>query len=113
MSDHEDRDHHRFDEQGNTRPHGKNYITTDQSNDGIDRRGFLRCMAWAGTATVWGIAGGIPRSFAANSIHLLSDAERKSIFFAQISDSHIGFNKEANTDVTGTLGEAVAKLNAL
>jgi 3',5'-cyclic AMP phosphodiesterase CpdA len=33
--------------------------------------------------------------------------------FVQISDSHIGFNKEANKDVLGTLREAVAKINAL
>ena len=31
----------------------------------------------------------------------------------QISDSHIGFNKEANKDVAATLREAVAKINAL
>jgi plastocyanin len=43
----------------------------------------------------------------------LSESERKSIFFAQVSDSHIGFSKPANVDVTATLGEAVAKLNAL
>ena len=102
-----------FNAQGTTRPGDANYITADQSDDGIDRRGFLRCMAWAGTATVWGMAGGIPTSFAANKLHLLTDAERHSIFFAQISDSHIGFNKEANTNVTATLAEAVAKLNAL
>jgi plastocyanin len=113
MTQHEDRDNGRFDEQGNTRPTGTNYITTDQTDDGIDRRGFLRCMAWAGTATVWGMAGGIPKSFAVSRLHLLTDAERKSIFFAQISDSHIGFSKEANKDVTATLQEAVVKLNAL
>jgi 3',5'-cyclic AMP phosphodiesterase CpdA len=33
--------------------------------------------------------------------------------FVQISDSHIGFNKDANKDVSGTLKEAVAKINAL
>src|SRR5204863_9784658 len=33
--------------------------------------------------------------------------------FAQISDSHIGFNKEANKDVVATLREAVARINAL
>jgi 3',5'-cyclic-AMP phosphodiesterase len=31
----------------------------------------------------------------------------------QISDSHIGFNKEANKDVSATLQAAVAKINAL
>jgi plastocyanin len=113
MTHHQDRDTERFDEQGNTRPAGSNYITDDASNDGVDRRGFLRCMAWAGTAAVWGMAGGVPKSFALSQLPLLSDAARKSIFFAQISDSHIGFSKEANKDVTTTLQEAVARLNAL
>ena len=32
----------------------------------------------------------------------------------QISDSHIGFNKEGvNKDVAGTLKEAIARINAL
>src|SRR5215471_18386993 len=108
-----DRDDRRFDDEGNTRPTGSNYISADHSDDGLDRRGFLRCMAWAGTATVWALSGGIPKSFAMGRAGLLSDSEKKSIFFAQISDSHIGFNKEANTNVTATLQEAVAKLNAL
>src|SRR5205814_8320317 len=112
MSQHRDRDDDRFDEQGNTRPAGSNYITTDQSDDGVDRRGFLRCMAWAGTATVWGMVGGIPTSFPVSRLPFLTDAQRKSIFFVQISDSHIGFNKDANKDVTATLGEAVAKIKA-
>src|SRR5512138_2610532 len=113
MHDHRDRDDHRFDEQGNTRPAGSNYITTDASEDGIDRRGFLRCMAWAGTATVWGLSGGIPKSFPLSRLNSLTPAERKSIFFVQVSDSHIGFSKEANKDVTATLQQAVAKVNAL
>ena len=32
--------------------------------------------------------------------------------FVQISDSHIGFDKPANTDVTATLREAIAKIKA-
>src|SRR3954467_9623804 len=113
MRKHEDRDTNRFDEQGNTRPTGSNYITLDQSDDGMDRRGFLRCMAWAGTATVWALKGGVPTSFPVSRLPFLTDTERKSIFFVQISDSHIGFSKEANKDVTATLSEAVAKINAL
>jgi len=113
MSKHRDRNDSRFDEEGNTRPTGSNYIVADQTEDGIDRRGFLRCMAWAGTATVWGLSAGIPASFRLDRLSSLTDAERKSIFFAQISDSHIGFNKEANKDVTATLQEAVARLNSL
>ena len=110
---HNDRDNERFDHETNTRPTGSNYIDVDHSDDGLDRRGFLRCMAWARTATVWALSGGVPKSFAMNRIPFLTESQKKSIFFAQISDSHIGFNKEANPDVTGTLREAVAKLNAL
>ena len=113
MHDHKDRDDHRFDDQGNTRPTGSNYITTEASDDGIDRRGFLRCMAWAGTATVWGLSGGVPKSFPLSRLPFLTATERKSIFFVQVSDSHIGFSKEANKDVTATLQQAVAKINAL
>ena len=28
----------------------------------MQRRGFLKCMTWAGTAMVWTVAGGVPRS---------------------------------------------------
>ncbi|MEP6833499.1 MAG: metallophosphoesterase [Gemmatimonas sp.] len=83
------------------------------ANDGVDRRGFLRCMAWAGTGVVWAINGGVPRAYAMNAIDQLSDAQKKALFFAQISDSHIGFNKAANQDVTATLRLAVDRLNAL
>src|SRR5215467_5616732 len=107
------RDRARFDEEGNTRPSAGNFISHNASDDGIDRRGFLRCMAWAGTGVVWTLAGGIPTSIPLSRLPMLTDEQRKSIFFAQISDSHIGFNKDANKDVTATLQEAVAKLNAL
>ena len=90
---------------------GSRYIAHDQQEDDIDRRGFLKCMAWVGTATVWALKGGVPTSFAMN--RLGSEDAAKDILFAQISDSHIGFSKEANKDVTATLREAVGKLNAL
>jgi len=77
--------------------------------DGIDRRGFLKCMAWAGTGLMWSFAGGVPVS------HALGRAPRgegrADFSFVQISDSHIGFNKPANTDVTATLQAALGKIN--
>src|SRR5438270_11931874 len=36
--------------------------TKHHSHDGIDRRGFLECMAWAGTGVVWNLTAGIPNS---------------------------------------------------
>ncbi len=81
------------------------------NNDGIDRRGFLKCMAWAGTGLVWTLSGGIPVSRAFATAHASMNGSDFS--FVQISDSHIGFNKPANPDVTATLQVAVNKINAM
>ena len=29
---------------------------------GTQRRGFLKCMLWAGTGVLWTVSGGVPRS---------------------------------------------------
>jgi 3',5'-cyclic-AMP phosphodiesterase len=91
-----------------------NIIQHDISHDGIDRRGFLRCMGWAGTAVVCSIAGGVLTSRALGDVlanpAVVSGAE---LNFVQISDSHIGFNKAANTNVTGTFQEAINRINSL
>jgi 3',5'-cyclic-AMP phosphodiesterase len=88
-------------------------------SDGIDRRNFLTCMAWAGTGLLWTMAGGIPSSrlFAA-ATHAAGTAANQAttgagFSFVQISDSHIGFKKAANQDVTGTLKLALDKINRL
>jgi hypothetical protein len=39
------------------------YIEKDENKDGIDRRGFLKCMAWAGTGVLWIMQGGVLKSF--------------------------------------------------
>jgi hypothetical protein len=84
------------------------FLKSDKSGDGVDRRGFLRCMAWAGTGMVWTVAGGVPTS------QLLGQTVGVEGFqFVQISDSHIGFNKPANTDVNATLQVAIDKINGL
>ncbi len=75
----------------------------------VDRRGFLRCMAWAGTGMLWTMSGGVPIS----SMACAGSVPNGELFFVQISDSHIGFNKAANADVTETMRTAVAKVNAL
>jgi 3',5'-cyclic AMP phosphodiesterase CpdA len=80
------------------------------SNDGVDRRGFLKCMAWAGTGLVWTFAGGVPTSrLFGERVH---GVKQSDFSFVQISDSHIGFNKAANADVTATLQAALDKIDA-
>src|SRR5271163_825838 len=85
----------------------------DLNNDGVDRRGFLKCMAWAGTGLVWTMSGGIPLSRAFAKDHGKDAGKGEDFSFVQISDSHIGFNKAANPDVTATLQTAIDKINAL
>jgi 3',5'-cyclic AMP phosphodiesterase CpdA len=81
------------------------------ASDGIDRRGFLHCMAWVGTGVAWTMSGGILSS------RLLGQEDTgkggADFTFAQISDSHIGFARPANPDVKGTLKLAVDRINAL
>ncbi len=89
------------------------YIFHDHGGDGIDRRGFLKCMAWAGTGAFCLLQGGVLKSFSLSRLPRNLAALKGELSFVQISDSHIGFNKPANPDVTATLQEAVAKVNAL
>jgi len=35
------------------------HIGEDHAHDGVDRRGFLKCMAWAGTGMLWTVSGGV------------------------------------------------------
>src|SRR6202789_1297127 len=92
----------------------KDEILHDHNHDGINRRGFLKCMAWAGTGTLCVMQGGVLKSFAMNRLpDPKSAAAAGELSFVQISDSHMGFNKAANPDVAATLEAAVAKINGL
>ena len=80
-----------------------------------DRRGFLQCMAWGGTGAMWtltsGVLKGMPIEQAARGA-MGHGAGMGGLRFVQISDSHIGFDRPANTDVTATLRAAIAKIKA-
>ena len=86
-------------------------IIHDHNNDGINRRGFLECMAWAGTGVIWTVSGGVlsSQAFGKN----IAGSSKGELNFVQISDSHIGFNKPANPDVSATLQATVDKINGL
>jgi len=85
-------------------------VERDQND--LDRRNFLKCMAWVGTGAAWTMSGGLlhgaplERFGAAGSMTAHGGALR----FVQISDTHIGFDKPANTDVTATLRGAIARI---
>jgi hypothetical protein len=80
------------------------------SRDGLDRRGLLKCMAWAGAGVLWSVVGGVPRSMG------LADAYAGTmggLTFVQISDSHIGFKQAANPHPDATMTQAIASISGL
>jgi 3',5'-cyclic AMP phosphodiesterase CpdA len=83
--------------------------SSPRHDDGIDRRGFLRCMAWAGTGLTWAVSGGVLTS----RLFGQEAAGGADFTFVQVSDSHIGFAKEPNKDVVATLKAAVDRINTL
>ena len=101
--------------------HPEENLTPNANNDGIDRRGFLECMAWAGTGVLWMMSGGILKSYGMSQVIDKTTGRLKNglvmpktdFSFVQISDSHIGFNKAANPDVVGTLNATIARINAM
>ena len=84
-------------------------------NARMTRRQALACLAhWSGAAVVWTVAGGVPHALGATrgDTPLMAQAGN-ALTFVQISDTHIGFRKEANPDVVGSLRRAIADVNAL
>jgi 3',5'-cyclic-AMP phosphodiesterase len=89
-------------------------ISKNQNNDSLDRRGFLECMAWAGTGMLWTVSGGLLGSSLLPARGSAAEVGRGTFSFVQISDSHIGFNKAGiNADVTETFKLAIDRINAL
>ena len=81
------------------------------SEEGLDRRGLLKCMTWGGTGLIWSLSAGLPSAMLVDQA--LGATAVKPFTFMQVSDSHIGFMKPANPDARVTLREEIAKINAL
>ena len=78
------------------------------------RRKALKCLAYGGAGTLFTLAGGIltPIELALAASYPKAPALGRPLF-VQISDTHIGFNKEANPDVNGTLTRTIELVNAM
>jgi 3',5'-cyclic AMP phosphodiesterase CpdA len=88
-------------------------MTDDQFHK--SRRNALKCMAYGGAGTLFALTGGVftPIDLAVAATDKEGAARFGRPLFVQISDTHIGFNKDANPDVTGTLTEAVDLINGM
>jgi Icc protein len=79
----------------------------------MNRRGLLKCAAWAGAGVVWTMRAGV-----LSSVELLNAAQAATkpqggLSFVQISDSHVGFSKEPNLTPQVTLQSAIDQIRAL
>jgi len=82
------------------------------------RREFMTCMTWAGAGVIWTLSSGMlsSRALASAAPGRRTGSPAKpedTLHFVQISDTHIGFDKDANPDPVATAREAIAKINAL
>jgi 3',5'-cyclic AMP phosphodiesterase CpdA len=68
-------------------------------------------MGWGSAGILWTVAGGVPRASALDQV--AADSGASGLSFVQISDSHIGFNKEANPVPDATLREALQRIAAM
>ena len=86
-----------------------------EENSTVSRRQALACMAFGGAGTLFALAGGVltPVSLAQAAADPKGAGALGRALFVQISDTHIGFNKEANPDVGATLGRSIDLVNGL
>jgi len=74
--------------------------------ESFSRRETLKCLGLS-AGTLFTLSGGILTAMDP------AQAQTETPLFLQISDTHIGFNKEANPDVAGTLRQALDRVSAL
>jgi plastocyanin len=80
----------------------------------MNRRGLLKCAAWAGAGVVWTMQAGVLSSMELLNVAEAAEKPRaRGLSFVQISDSHIGFSKEPNPMPQVTLQSAIDQIRAL
>ncbi|HVO45777.1 MAG TPA: metallophosphoesterase [Steroidobacteraceae bacterium] len=81
----------------------------------LSRRKALKCMAFGSAGTLFALSGGVftPVDLAEAATDRGAAARLGRPLFVQISDTHIGFHKDANPDVNGTLGKTIDLINAM
>lgn len=81
------------------------------------RRNALKCMAYGGVGTLFALSGGVFTPIDLAMARAYDESKQGKALgkplFVQISDTHIGFNKEANPDVAGTLTQTIDIVNGM
>lgn len=78
------------------------------------RRQALKCLAYGSAGTLFALSGGVLTPIdLASAADTTRAAALGTPLLVQISDTHIGFDKEANPDVNATLRQSIELVNAL
>jgi 3',5'-cyclic AMP phosphodiesterase CpdA len=81
------------------------------------RRNALKCMAYGGAGTLFALSGGVFTPMDLAMARTYDESKERGAMgrplLVQISDTHIGFNKDANPDVTGTLTQTIDLVNEM
>ncbi|HXR92948.1 MAG TPA: metallophosphoesterase [Steroidobacteraceae bacterium] len=79
----------------------------------LSRRRALQCLAFGGAGTLFALSGGV---LAPLDLAVAASRRKEGLgkpLFVQLSDTHIGFHKDANPDVNGTLSSTIELVNGL
>ncbi|HEX5163294.1 MAG TPA: metallophosphoesterase [Steroidobacteraceae bacterium] len=79
----------------------------------LSRRDALRCLAFGSAGTLFMLSGGVLTPVQVDAADLTTAPAAGRPLFVQLSDTHIGFHKDANPDVAGTLTRAIDLVNAM
>jgi len=79
----------------------------------MNRRQLIRHSAWFGAAVGLAVVGGEVVSHVAGTADAARSPSRPALRFAQVSDSHIGFQGNANPNVAGSFTQAIDRINNL
>ncbi len=86
-------------------------MANDDTN--LSRREALRCLAFGSAGTLFMLSGGVLTPVNVEAADLSTATPAGTPLFVQLSDTHIGFHKDANPDVNGTLTRAIELVNTL
>ena len=81
----------------------------------LTRRNALKCMACGAAGTLFALSGGVlmPIDLVLAEADSGGAGKMGTPLFLQVSDTHIGFNKDANPDVNGTLSQTIDLVNGM
>jgi 3',5'-cyclic AMP phosphodiesterase CpdA len=74
----------------------------------MNRKDFIDHVGWTGAGIAWTLSASGLMTSVADARYM-----RAGLNFVQISDSHIGFTRPENPDVTGTLQKTIDAINAM